>query len=78
MAHTPHENKLCEWFGHNAESMGPDRTSDFPSETFYCPRCRSTYSVNAWGGPPPAPKIHKVVLYTMAAGVSFAAMYFLR
>ena len=76
MAQKSPENKLCEWFGHREESTGPDRSCDFSSESFVCTRCHSTFNVNAWSVPPPAPKIRKVAFYFLAAVCIVAALHF--
>lgn len=60
--------KFCEWFGHDDVSQGPDRTSDFPSETMVCARCGDTHNLNSWGGPRPPAKIRKVILFLLVAG----------
>lgn len=69
-----YENKICQWFGHRDESIGQDRTCDFPSETFVCRRCGDTHNMNSWGGPRPRPRIYKVaplLLLVLAAAIYF-------
>lgn len=60
-------NKICEWFGHDAESLGRESELDFPSERFECKRCKESYSINAWAGAPQPPKIRKFAFWCLVA-----------
>ncbi|KPC30074.1 Unknown protein sequence [Pseudomonas syringae pv. cilantro] len=42
-------SKKCEWFGHDFESKGEDRSMDFQNERFECSRCFESYNDNAYG-----------------------------
>lgn len=69
-------NKICDWFGHRDESLGDDRSCDFPSERFVCTRCGHTHSENEWARPPQKPKIRKAGFLFLVLG-ALVALYLL-